>query len=78
MADQTARDALHAWMRSQTPEVLHAREGDVELWLSPSAPVPAVGGELPQLTPAEERRRSIDALLWSSGADPTPFYGEGE
>ncbi len=64
-------------MRSQDPPVLHARAGDVELWLSPPAPVAAVLVE-PAHDPRAEHRRSIDALLWSSGADPTPFYGVGE
>ncbi len=75
MADVATLEALSAWMRSQVPPVLHARLGDAELWLDSPASAPLVGVELPALTASEERRRSIEALLWSSGADPTPFLG---
>jgi len=64
-------------MRSQNPPVLHARLGDAELWLSPPAPVSATHDEQPS-DEAAEHRRAIDTLLWSSGADPTPFYGAGQ
>lgn len=73
MADLQALDALHKWMAANG--VLYARCGDLELRLLPPALAPEAVEELPPLSPAEERRRSIEALLWSSGADPTPFLG---
>ena len=78
VADLALLESLAVWMRSQHPPVLHARLGDAELWLDPPASVPSVGAELPALSRAEEHRRSIEALLWSSGADPSPFLGAGE
>lgn len=73
MADLQALDALHVWMVARG--VTYARCGELELRLLPPALAPAAVEELPPLSPAEERRRSIEALLWSSGADPTPFLG---
>ncbi len=74
MADLEKAGALAAWMRSQRPPVLHARLGDVELWLSPETPAPvAVATEEQPFDEAADYRRSIETLLYSSGADPTPF-----
>lgn len=74
MADLVALRELHAWMTSTAPPVLYARCGDLELRLSPPLPVSVPMVESP-LDSRDEYRRSIDALLYSSGADPTPFYG---
>ena len=76
MADLQALKDLHSWMVAQG--VPYARCGELELRLLPPASTPAPVEELKPLTPGEERRRSIEALLWSSGADPTPFLGAGE
>lgn len=70
MADLAALDALYEWMRPRG--VLHARYGELELHLGPPLPVAAsVEAAAP---PEDPERDSIDALFWSSGADPTPFY----
>ena len=75
VADLASLRELHAWMSTQDPPVLYARCGELELRLSPPAPASVALSEQP-LSAAEERRRSIETLLWSSGADPSPFLGE--
>jgi hypothetical protein len=72
VADLQALKDLHAWMTANS--VPYAKCGDLELRLLPPASTPVPLVETP-LSPAEERRRSIESLLWSSGADPTPFLG---
>ncbi|GAC1529082.1 MAG: hypothetical protein NVS2B6_17140 [Thermoleophilaceae bacterium] len=74
MADLAALRELYAWMREE--QILYARCGELELRLSPPAPASAPLVEQP-LDEREERRRSIEALLWSSGADPSPFMVDG-
>lgn len=75
VADLAAADALLAWMRSQNPPVLHARAGEVELWLRelPIAPVGHLGQPEPDDSPEDAERRELETLLHSSGGDVTPF-----
>jgi len=60
-------------MRSQDPPVLHARLGDVELWLPAEPIAPPVVAEAPPESPEDIERRDLGDLLHSSGADVTPF-----
>jgi hypothetical protein len=69
VADLAALRDLYAWMRSEG--VLYARMGEIELRLGPAPSLP-VADESP-LSPADEERRSLETLLYSSGSDVTPF-----
>jgi hypothetical protein len=75
VADLAALRELYAWMREE--KILYARCGDLELRLEP-APPPLVSSVPVATSPDTEsdedpERRSLETLLYSSGAEVEPF-----
>lgn len=63
---------LYAWMRDAN--VLYARCGELELRLEPQPLAPrVVTPDPPGDDEAEDERRSLETLLYSSGVEAEPF-----
>lgn len=71
MADLASLRELYAWMRKAN--VLYARCGDLELRLESSPAPPAVHAPTDMGEEDDPERRSLETLLYSSGAEVEPF-----
>ena len=73
VADLAALDELCVWMRSNG--ATSARVGDVALTLGPPIARSVFAEDAaPPEEPADAERRDLETLLYSSGADPSPFF----
>ena len=71
VADVGALRELHAFMREVG--ATYARAGELELRLEPLPPRVVVSDPSPSTEPDDEERRSLEALLYSTGVDPSVF-----
>lgn len=70
MADLAALRELYAWMREEN--IPYARCGDLELRLGPP-PAPPISPPTDLGEDDDPERRSLEALLYSTGAEVEPF-----